>query len=99
MDDSTAWAAYGQRVEDLRRELLAAAPGSPARLRRPTSTLFRPRSPAGGGLTTEGLSGVLSIDADAGTADVLGMTTYEDLVDATLPHGLMPLVVPQLKTI
>ena len=28
-----------------------------------------------------------------------GMTTYEDLADATLPHGLMPLVVPQLKTI
>src|ERR671933_2493912 len=27
------------------------------------------------------------------------MTTYEHLVDATLPHGLMPLVVPQLKTI
>ena len=25
--------------------------------------------------------------------------TYERLVDATLPHGLMPLVVPQLKTI
>ncbi len=28
-----------------------------------------------------------------------GMTTYEDLVAATLRHGLMPLVVPQLKTI
>ena len=27
------------------------------------------------------------------------MCTYEDLVDATLPHGLMPLVVPQLRTI
>ena len=27
------------------------------------------------------------------------MTTYEDLVAATLRHGLMPLVVPQLKTI
>ena len=27
------------------------------------------------------------------------MTTYEHLVDATLAHGLMPLVVPQLKTI
>ena len=27
------------------------------------------------------------------------MTTYEHLVDATLPHGLMPTVVPQLKTI
>lgn len=28
-----------------------------------------------------------------------GMCTYEDLVAATLPHGLSPLVVPQLKTI
>ena len=27
------------------------------------------------------------------------MCTYEDLVDATLPHGLIPLVVPQLRTI
>lgn len=27
------------------------------------------------------------------------MCTYEDLVDATLPYGLSPLVVPQLKTI
>jgi FAD/FMN-containing dehydrogenase len=27
------------------------------------------------------------------------MTTYEDLADATLRHGLMPLVVPQLRTI
>ena len=33
------------------------------------------------------------------TADVQGMCTYEDLVDATLPHGLIPLVVPQLRTI
>src|SRR4051794_29467202 len=99
MDESTAWAAYRQRVEGLRRELLAAAPGTPVRLRKSTSNLFRQRSPAGGGLTTDGLSGVLSIDSDSATADVLGMTTYEDLVDATLPHGLMPLVVPQLKTI
>ena len=27
------------------------------------------------------------------------MCTYEHLVDATLPHGLIPLVVPQLRTI
>ena len=39
------------------------------------------------------------MDAARRTADVLGMTTYEDLVDATLRHGLMPLVVPELKTI
>ena len=28
-----------------------------------------------------------------------GMTTYEDLADATLGYGLMPLVVPELQTI
>jgi FAD/FMN-containing dehydrogenase len=39
------------------------------------------------------------VDPVARTAQVQGMTTYEALVDATLPYGLMPLVVPQLKTI
>ena len=51
------------------------------------------------GLDVSGLGGVLSIDIDGLTADVGGMCTYEDLVAATLPHGLAPLVVPQLKTI
>ena len=41
----------------------------------------------------------MHVDPETRTAIVGGMTTYEDLVDATLPHGLMPLVVPQLKTI
>ena len=43
--------------------------------------------------------GVLSVDPEAASADVQGMTTYEHLVEATLAHGLMPLVVPQLSTI
>ena len=42
---------------------------------------------------------MISVDPVARTADVQGMCTYEDLVDATLPHGLIPLVVPQLRTI
>ncbi len=42
---------------------------------------------------------VLSVDPQARTAVAGGMTTYEHLADATLAHGLMPLVVPQLKTI
>ena len=33
------------------------------------------------------------------TADVEGMITYEALVDETLKFGLLPAVVPQLKTI
>jgi FAD/FMN-containing dehydrogenase len=92
------YAAYDARVERLRRDLLALPPDVPVRLRKRTSNLFRPRQ-AAYTLDADGFDGVLGIDTDARTADVLGMTTYEHLVDATLPHGLMPLVVPQLKTI
>jgi FAD/FMN-containing dehydrogenase len=42
---------------------------------------------------------VIHVDPASKTAVVGGMTTYEDLCEATLPHGLMPFVVPQLKTI
>lgn len=70
------------------------------RLTKPTSNLFRPRTRSGApGLDVSGLTGVLSVDATAHTAEVQGMCTYETLVDATLAHGLMPLVVPQLRTI
>ena len=69
--------------------------GQPVRLAKRTSNLFRPRtSEPVVGLDASGLTGVISIDVDARTADVQGMCTYERLVAATLPHGLMPLVVP-----
>src|SRR5690606_9943923 len=65
-----------------------------------TSNLFRFREPVSTpGLDVSGFNRVLSVDPEERVAEVQGMTTYEDLVDATLPHGLMPLVVPQLKTI
>src|SRR3954466_6613484 len=90
---------YEARVDPLRRALLAAPKDAPVRLRKRTSNLFRPRDRAASPLDADGFSGVLSVDRERRTADVGGMTTYEDLVDATLPHGLMPLRVPQLKTI
>ncbi|WP_114453094.1 FAD-binding oxidoreductase [Halopolyspora algeriensis] len=72
----------------------------PVRLAKRTSNLFRFRSPSRApGLDVSGLDRVISVDPDSRTADVQGMVTYENLVDATLPYGLMPLVVPQLKTI
>src|SRR4051812_21942681 len=74
--------------------------GAPVRLAKRTSNLFRPRDrTAAPGLDGSGLDSVLSVDPVARTADVQAMTTYEKLVDATLAHGLMPTVVPQLKTI
>jgi FAD/FMN-containing dehydrogenase len=74
--------------------------GATVRLAKKTSNLFRPRAATTTtGLDVSGLDGVISIDPVARTADVQGMCTYENLVAATLPLGLMPLVVPQLKTI
>ncbi|MEO6205344.1 MAG: FAD-binding oxidoreductase [Mycobacteriales bacterium] len=91
---------YAEAVDQLRREYTALPPGAPVRLGKKTSNLFRSRADTGAPrLDVSAFSEVLSVDPVARTADVLGMTTYEDLVDATLKHGLMPLVVPQLKTI
>jgi FAD/FMN-containing dehydrogenase len=93
-------APHPAAVEALRTSYAAIPPGSSVRLAKRTSNLFRPRAPqAGSGLDASGLDGVISIDPQARTADVQGMCTYEHLVEATLQHGLMPLVVPQLKTI
>ncbi|MFT4287038.1 FAD-binding oxidoreductase [Nocardioides sp.] len=74
--------------------------GAPVRLAKKTTNLFRPRAATTApGLDVSGLTGVIEVDPTARTADVQGMCTYEDLVDATLPHGLIPYVVPQLRTI
>ncbi len=83
---------------DLVRRFRELPPDVRVRLGKPSSNLFRFGAPPPT-LDATGLTGVLAVDPVARTAEVQGMTTYEDLVDATLAHGLMPLVVPQLKTI
>lgn len=92
--------AHRQGVERLLASYRAVPMNATVRLAKRTSNLFRPRAAsASPGLDVSGLDGVISIDSAARTADVQGMCTYENLVAATLPLGLMPLVVPQLKTI
>jgi FAD/FMN-containing dehydrogenase len=92
--------AHRQGVERLLASYRAIPAGATVRLAKRTSNLFRPRAQTTvAGLDVSGLDGVISIDASARTADVQGMCTYENLVAATLPLGLMPFVVPQLKTI
>ncbi|MGH3436527.1 MAG: FAD-binding protein [Sciscionella sp.] len=91
---------HNTAVEWLRTQYSALPAGSPVRLSKPTSNLFRFREPSRSpGLDVSAFGKVLSVDAPGRTAQVGGMTTYENLVAATLPHGLMPTVVPQLKTI
>ena len=87
-------------MERLLASYRAIPPSATVRLAKPTSNLFRAREKSTvKGLDVSGLTGVISVDPEARTADVAGMCTYEDLVAATLPYGLSPLVVPQLKTI
>jgi FAD/FMN-containing dehydrogenase len=84
----------------MRAQYDAIPAGAPVRLAKRTSNLFRQRADSTvPGLDVVDFDGVLDVDPVSRTAEVQGMTTYEHLVEATLPHGLMPLCVPQLKTI
>jgi FAD/FMN-containing dehydrogenase len=93
--------AYGHRRERLIRELGAVrANGASIGLSKPTSNLFRHRQQTGTKrIDARAFHHVLNVDAERRIADVEGMTTYEELADETLKFGLLPTVVPQLKTI
>jgi FAD/FMN-containing dehydrogenase len=93
-------AAHDAAVVELQRQYRAVPPGTRVRLGKPTSNLFRFGAGTAAQLLDAGaLTGVLDVDPVAGTAEVQGMATYETIVAATLARGVMPLVVPQLKTI
>jgi FAD/FMN-containing dehydrogenase len=91
------WDEHDRGVRRLRDSYAALPPGAPVRLAKRTSNLFRGRAQPGTGLDVTGLQGVIEVDGDV--AEVQGMCTYEHLVEATLAHGRIPLVVPQLRTI
>ncbi len=67
-------------------------------LKKATSNLFRHRDRRGT-LDVRSFNRVLHIDREHLLANVEGMATYETIVDETLRYGLLPAVVPQLKTI
>ncbi|NDY94340.1 FAD-binding oxidoreductase [Wenzhouxiangella limi] len=93
-----AWHEYRTRLAALSKALSESS--GQVRLRKATSNLFRPRE-AGSRteLDVSSLNHVIEIDTQARVADVEGMTTYADLVEAALPCGLAPAVVPELKSI
>jgi FAD/FMN-containing dehydrogenase len=79
-----------------------AARGEEMRLRKRTSSnLFRyaPRREAGRALDLQGFDHVLGVDRATCTLEAEGLATFESIVDRTLPHGLVPLVTPELKHI
>ena len=100
-EPATEWRQrYAALRDQVQAEYRAIPLGTPIRLAKSTSNLFRPRGTTSSpGLDVAAFDGVLNVDPKTRTAEVLGMTTYEHLVDATLPYGLMPMCVPQLRTI
>ena len=89
---------YHQRQQHLAQALRNNA-GRSIRLGKQTSNLFRNRSTQDQLLDVREFNHVLAIDPDTHVIETEGMVTYEALVDASVRQGLMPAVVPQLKSI
>ena len=89
---------YEMRRQRLAQQMSAATGG--VALKKSSSNLFRDRQRASSPrLDVREFDHILQVDPAAGWVDAEGMTSYEDLVLATLTCGVMPTVVPQLKTI
>lgn len=97
--------AYDTRKNELSASLKAraASRGENEKLAlsgKSSSNLFRTRTgESGAKVNVRDFNHVISIDEQALTADVEGMTTYEEFVRVTVSHGFLPTVVPELKSI
>lgn len=99
---TTPESVYQQKKEAAARQMVAQSGqrGGGIALRKRTSNLFRAVDPAAGvRLDLGGFDRVLRIDPESLEADVEARITFEALVGETLRHGLLPAVVPQLKSI
>ena len=101
MKPSKLWQpGYQAALSTVSSQLRNTPATTPIRIAKKTSNLFRDRAEhLTPGLDVSHFAKVFHVDPVTRTAEVGGMTTYEDLVAATLPYGLMPLCVPQLRTI
>jgi FAD/FMN-containing dehydrogenase len=93
---------YSQKKQKLTTDFLSLRQksGSSIGLYKSTSNLFRDRSKAHvKRLDVRSFNSVIKIDEVNLSVEAEGMITFEDLVQATLKQGLLPLIVPELKTI
>jgi len=89
-----------QAFAEKKAELAGRLTGTGLRLAKDTSNLFRDRhSPGGQRLDLRAFNQVLEGDPAGGWIEAEGMTTYAALTDAALARGVMPAVVPELKSI
>jgi FAD/FMN-containing dehydrogenase len=93
---------HAERIARLQAALasLEASGAGAIGLTKRTSNLFRDRAPkARPRIDLTGFDEVIRIDAATGIVESEGMVPYVALADATLAHGMMPAVVPQLRSI
>jgi FAD/FMN-containing dehydrogenase len=84
-------------IEEFR---LAKKEGRSVGLGKKTSNLFRERKQnKTRKINVRDFNRVISVDSEHLIAEVEGMTKYEDFVRETLKYGLLPTVVPELKSI
>ncbi len=95
-----ATAAYEDKKRQLLESLRSQA-GAISLGKRTSSNLFRyqPRARGGKRVDLSRFNRVLRVDAARRLLDVEGLATFESIVDQTLPHGLVPLITPELKHI
>jgi len=90
---------HESKLARLRAELAAGGPNGIG-LAKNTSNLFRDReAQVRPRVDLSGFNEVVEVDTARSSVAAEGMTTYADLVAATLARGVMPCVVPQLKSI
>jgi FAD/FMN-containing dehydrogenase len=95
-----AEAARGEHEKRCRALQAALAQADRVGLGKKTSNLFRDRASSGKRRLDVGeFDHVLAVDARSGWVDAEGMVPYDALVAACLAQGVMPAVVPQLKSI
>lgn len=99
MDHTAHLAAYEKKKNRLSASIRLHS-ATDFRLAKDTSNLFRKRKPLlGPGLDAKDFNKVIYVAPREGYVEVEGMTPYVDLTRACLTHGVMPAVVPQLKSI
>ncbi|MGF1529150.1 MAG: FAD-binding oxidoreductase [Candidatus Competibacterales bacterium] len=90
--------SYHAKTQRLQRAMAEAK--TQVRLAKDTSNLFRARKPTQGQrLTVKDFNRVLAVDPEALTVVTEGMAPYHAAVAAALPAGVMPAVVPELRSI
>src|SRR4051812_1101556 len=96
-------ARHSQKVERIARQLARRDGTRPVSLRKRSPSHQVPKARdakySDDHIDVSDLNEILHVDATARTCTAESGVTFVDLVTETLKHGLVPMVVPELKTI